>query len=79
MHKTLLLIIIGLIILGAILTITQLWVPILSWDIFVKAIITIGIVVVVLGLLMVLKNDLGEHKSSKTITILIKESAAPCL
>ena len=65
MHKTLLLIIIGLIILGAVLTITQLWVPMLSWDIFVKAIITILIVVVVLGLLMVLKNDLGEHKNLK--------------
>ena len=61
MHKTLLLIIIGLIILGAVLTIAQLWVPMLSWDIFVKAIITILIVVLVLGLLMVLKNDLGEH------------------
>jgi FtsH-binding integral membrane protein len=65
MHKTLLLIIIGLIILGAVLTITQLWVPLLDWDIFIKAIITIGIVVVVLGLLMVLKNDLGEHKKLK--------------
>jgi len=65
MHKTLLLIIIGLIILGAVLTITQLWVPVLSWDIFIKAIITILIVVVVLGLLMVLKNDLGEHKNLK--------------
>jgi uncharacterized PurR-regulated membrane protein YhhQ (DUF165 family) len=65
MHKTLLLIIIGLIILGAVLTIAQLWVPMLSWDIFIKAIITILIVVVVLGLLMVLKNDLGEHKNLK--------------
>jgi hydrogenase/urease accessory protein HupE len=65
MHKTLLLIIIGLIVLGALLSITQLWVPVLSWGIFIKAIITIAIVVVVLGLLMVLKTDLGEHKSLK--------------
>ncbi len=65
MHKTLLLIIIGLIILAAVMTIAQIWVPMLSWDIFVKAIITISIIVVVLGLLMVLKNDLGEHKSLK--------------
>lgn len=65
MHKTLLLIIIGLIVLAALLGITQLWVPLLSWDIFAKAMITILIVVVVLGLLMVLKNDLGEHKNLK--------------
>lgn len=65
MHKTLLLIIIGLIVLAALLGITQLWVPLLSWDIFAKAMITIVIVVVVLGLLMVLKNDLGEHKNLK--------------
>ena len=65
MHRTLLLIIIGLIILAALLTITQLWVPLLSWDIFGKAILTILIVVVVLGLLMVLKTDLCEHKNLK--------------
>ena len=65
MHKTLLLIIIGLIVLAALLGITQLWVPLLSWDIFAKAMITILIVVVVLGLLMVLKNYLGEHKNLK--------------
>ena len=65
MHKTLLLIIIGLIILGAVLTIAQLWIPMLSWDVFIKAILTIVIIVVVLGLVMVLKTDLGEHKSLK--------------
>lgn len=65
MHKTLLLIIIGLIILGALLSIAQIWFSLLGWDIFIKAVITIMIIVVMLGLVMVLKNDLGEQKKLK--------------
>ena len=65
MHKTMLLIIIGLILIGALMCIAQIWFSFLSWDIFIKAIITIGIITVVLGLVMVLKSDLNEHKQLK--------------
>ena len=65
MHKSLLITIIGLVILGSVLTIIRVWWTILSWDFYIKAIITIAILVILLGFVMVLKIDLGQHKKLK--------------
>ncbi|MFP4313737.1 MAG: hypothetical protein ACLFR0_05350 [Alphaproteobacteria bacterium] len=65
MHKAMLITIIALVVLGALLTIAQIWVPLFSWDIYAKIIVTFLILCVVLGLVMVLKTDLGEHKKMK--------------
>lgn len=65
MHKNLLYAVIGCVIAMAALTIIQIWGSILSWDVFVKLIGTLGIVVLVAGFLLVVKSDFGEHKKMK--------------
>lgn len=65
MHKAMLIAIIALVILGTILTLIQIWAPILDWGTYIKLMVTFGIIVVVLGLIMVLKTDLSEHKKMK--------------
>lgn len=65
MHKNLLYTVIGCVIAMAALTIIQIWGSILSWDVFVKLIGTLGIVVLVAGFLLVVKSDFGEHKKMK--------------
>ena len=66
LHRLGLKIIAGLVILGGFLTVLQIWgVDLLSWDIFLKAIGTLGVIIVVLGFLLVMKSDLAEHKKLK--------------
>lgn len=65
MNHTLLVAIIVMICIAAFLCIAQMWFVILSWDIFFKALITLGILTVVAALFMVLKSDLGDHKKLK--------------
>ena len=57
--------IIGLIIGAAFLTIGQVWGPLLSWALYTKIMITVGILILMVGLVIVLKADLGEHKALK--------------
>lgn len=66
MHNILIKLISGLIILGGALAVLQIWdVDIMSWDIFLKVIMTLGVIVLVLGFLLVVKMDFGEHKKLK--------------
>lgn len=65
MHNTLLSTLIALVLGAAGLTIVQMWVPFLDWDVYVKAIITVGILALVIGFLIIIKADLGEHKKLK--------------
>lgn len=65
MHKALLYTLIGIVILSALLTIGQLWFMTLSWDIFIKAIVTCGILALLIGFLIIIKADFGEHKKLK--------------
>lgn len=65
MHQKLLIALVGLVVLGSLLTIGQVWGPVMSWDVYIKAVITIGITVLLLGFLLVVKADLGQHKKLK--------------
>lgn len=65
MHRALLIVIIGLVIAGAVLALAQMWLAVLSWEIFVKAMVTIAVLVTALGLVLALKSDLAENKKLK--------------
>lgn len=65
MHRTLLTAIIIMICTGAVLCLIQLWATIIPWDIFIKTMITLGILTVLAGLVLVIKSDMGNHKQMK--------------
>ncbi len=65
MHNNMLIALIGMVVTGAGLVILQMWTSFMAWDVFVKLIITLGILVLVLGFLIIIKADLGEHKKLK--------------
>ena len=52
-------------VIAALLSIVQIWVMILPWDVFVKILITLAIVFVLVGFLMVMVNDFGNKKKLK--------------
>lgn len=62
MYKNMLYAVIGCVLAIALLTVAQIWTSVLAWDVFLKIVGTLGIGVVVIGFLMVVKSDLGEHK-----------------
>ncbi|MBX2833673.1 MAG: hypothetical protein KTR28_01745 [Micavibrio sp.] len=65
MHKNLMYALIAIVALGAIMTIAQIWLMFMSWDIYIKLIITLGILGVLIGFLLVVKIDFAEHKRLK--------------
>jgi hypothetical protein len=65
MHQNLLRGLVVLVIAGALLTIAQVWGMWLQWDVFVKLIATIGILVLLLAFLLVVKADFGQQKRLK--------------
>lgn len=65
MHKKLVQIIIGCVLLGALLTIAQIWTGFITWDDFMKIAATLGIVIIALGFVLVAKADFSEHKKMR--------------
>lgn len=65
MYRVLLITIIIMVCSGAGLCIAQLWLNIIPWDIFIKTLITLGILTVLAGLVLVIKSDLAQHKKMK--------------
>lgn len=66
MHRNLLLAIIIMVCAAAIIGLIQLWVPgAISWDIFIKIMITLSILIVLAALILVFASDLGSHKKMK--------------
>ncbi len=65
MHKKLVQIIVGCVLLGALLTIAQIWTGFITWDDFMKIAATLGIVIVALGFVLVAKADFSEHKKMR--------------
>lgn len=65
MHHFLLISIIVMICTAALISIAQLWFIIMTWDVFFKTLITLGILTVLAGLVLVVKSDLGTHKKMK--------------
>lgn len=65
MYRILLTSVIIMVCTAAAMCIAQLWLNIIPWDIFVKTLITLGILSVLAGLVLVLKSDLAQHKKMK--------------
>lgn len=64
MQRSLLLVLIGLVIAGAALIILTIWGVDLGAALF-KILATIGVLILLVGFLMVVKMDFGEHKRLK--------------
>ncbi len=65
MDKFFMHILIALLVLIGAVTLMQIWVPFISWDIYIKLIGSAVVIGIVLGLIVVLKSDLGEKKKMK--------------
>lgn len=65
MHQKVLIALIVMVSIGALITILQMWTSFMAWDIFIKVLITLGILSILAGFLLVIKADLGEHKKLK--------------
>lgn len=56
---------IALVVAAAGLTIGQIWGPLMGWDTYFKVLGTMGIIFLVIGLVVIIKSDLGQHKKLK--------------
>ncbi len=65
MHNKMLLTIIALVVGAALLTIGQVWGPIMPWNLYFKLIVTAVIVAVVCGFMIVARSDMMEKKKMK--------------
>ncbi|MCB1651580.1 MAG: hypothetical protein KDI46_05945 [Alphaproteobacteria bacterium] len=62
MHRVLLLTLVGLVGFAALVSIAQIWVQFLGWDVYAKLMVTVGILALLVGFLAIVKIDFGEHK-----------------
>lgn len=65
LHRILLIFIVAAVSLCALVTILQIWVPIMDWDNYLKFVITVGILVLLAAFVLMVKADLGQHKKLK--------------
>ena len=65
LHRALVIGLIGLVSLGCILLILSIWGVVFDGELLFKMLATIGILVVLMGFLLVVKSDFGEHKRLK--------------
>ena len=65
MHKFLVYCLIAIAIVAAALMIGQIWFDILSWSMLWKSCTTLAVLFVLIGFLMVVKADFGQHKKLK--------------
>jgi hypothetical protein len=65
MHRVLVLSLIGLVLLSGILVILSIWGVGMGPDVIFKILATLGILILIIGFLLVVKTDFGEHKRLK--------------
>lgn len=65
LHRALVMGLIGLVTLGAVLVILQIWGVIFDAEFLFKLLATIGVLILLAGFLLVVKMDFGEHKRLK--------------
>ena len=65
LHRALVLALIGLVIAGGTLIILSVWGVAFGPDVIFKLLATIGILILVVGFLLVVRMDFGEHKRLK--------------
>lgn len=65
MYKFFLISVIVLVCTMVILGLFQLWTMSIDWEIFIKTMITLGVLTLLSALLIAIKADLGAHKKMK--------------
>ena len=65
LHRALVLALIGLVVLSGILIILSIWGIGIGPDVIFKILATLGVLILILGFLLVVKMDFGEHKRLK--------------
>lgn len=65
LHRALVITLIGLVILGAVLIVMSIWGVMIDGSLLFKLLSTIGILILVIGFLLVVRMDFGEHKRLK--------------
>lgn len=65
LHRALVYALIGLVTLGGLVVILQIWGVLFDPSLFFKLLGTIGVLVLVAGFLLVVQLDFGEHKRLK--------------
>lgn len=65
MYKFFLISVIVLVCAMVILGLFQLWTMSIDWEIFIKTMITLGVLTLLSALLIAIKADLGAHKKMK--------------
>ncbi len=65
LHRALVISLIGLVCLGGILIILSIWGVMIDSDMLLKILATIFVLMIIIGFLLVVKMDFGEHKRLK--------------
>jgi hypothetical protein len=65
LHRALVLSLIALVLFGGTIIILSIWGVMIDGDALFKLLATIGILILVIGFLLVVKTDFGEHKRLK--------------
>ena len=65
MNKIVMNTLMALIVVIGVLTLVQIWVPLVDWDVYLKLVGSAVVVSIILGLILILKSDLGEKKKMK--------------
>ncbi len=65
MHRTLVIALIGLVMLGGTISILSIWGVAIPSDTIFKILATVGILILIVGFLLVVRMDFGEHKRLK--------------
>ncbi len=51
--------------MAALIILTQIWVQVISWAVFIKILLSLGVLTTLSALLMVFRADFSEHKKLK--------------
>ena len=65
MYRNLMLLIFGATVIAGAISILQIWFTIFTWDVFVKFLLTIGILVVLAAFALIVRGDIEQHKTLK--------------
>ena len=65
MNKTLLNLFVAMVVIAVGLIIVQIWFDFMTWDIFVKIMMTFGILALLVGFLLVVQSDFGNKQKLK--------------
>ena len=65
MNKTLMNLFIAMVVAAAGLVIVQIWFDVITWDIFIKILMTFGVLALLIGFLLVVQSDFGNKQKLK--------------